>query len=120
MKADDLKKIGLAVREIADALEIIFANVRTIADVFVEVTEAKKAPKELPQKEEPVDVEASVEEAPALTLEEVRGRLADLSRAGHTEQVKALITKYGADRLSAVDPSNYAALLADAEEIANA
>ena len=46
--------------------------------------------------------------------------LAEKSRAGYTADVKALIAKYGADKLSDVDPANYAALLKDAEVIGNA
>ena len=52
---------------------------------------------------------------PELKLEDVRAVLADISRAGHTAEVGALIEKYGADRLSKVDPKNYEALLRDAE-----
>ena len=39
------------------------------------------------------------EEESVISLEKVRGVLADKSRAGHTAQVKAIIQKYGADRL---------------------
>lgn len=45
--------------------------------------------------------------------------LADKSRAGHTEEVRALISKYGADRLSDIKPADFAALMADAEVIGN-
>ena len=41
--------------------------------------------------------------------------LADKSRAGYTEQVRELLHKYGASKLSAVDPNDYEALLYDAE-----
>ena len=54
-------------------------------------------------------------EEKALTLEEVRAVLAEKSRAGHTAEVKALLTKHGADKLSDIDPAQYPALLADAE-----
>ena len=54
------------------------------------------------------------EEKP-LTLEEVRAVLAEKSRAGHTAEVKELLNKHGADKLSEIDPSEYPALLADAE-----
>jgi len=57
---------------------------------------------------------------PTLTLEEVRGILANKSRAGFTSQIRALLQKYGSDRLSGVDPANYKALLADAEELTHA
>lgn len=63
---------------------------------------------------------AKQEPAPEITLEEVRGVLADISRAGFTADVKNLIIKYGAERLSDVEPNNYSALLNDAKELMNA
>ncbi len=59
-------------------------------------------------------VTAKQEEKP-LTLEEVRAVLAEKSRSGHTEEVRGLLAKHGADKLSDIDPAEYAALLADAE-----
>ncbi len=41
--------------------------------------------------------------------------LADKSRQGHTAEVKELLAKYGADKLSEVDASKYAELKAEAE-----
>ena len=58
--------------------------------------------------------------APKLSLEDVRGALSDIARGGNREGVKALLEKYGASKLSAIDPSCYAALLKDAEELKNA
>ena len=55
-----------------------------------------------------------------LTLEEVRAVCAEKSRAGFTAEVKAIITKHGADKLSAVKPENYAAVLAEVEVLGNA
>ena len=43
--------------------------------------------------------------------------MAQLSRDGKTAQVKALIQKYGANKLSEVNPDDYEALLLDAEVI---
>jgi hypothetical protein len=57
---------------------------------------------------------------PAVTLEEVRSVLADKSRAGFTAQIRSLLQKYGADKLSGVDPANYKALLADVEGLTDA
>ena len=59
------------------------------------------------------------EPKPELKLENVRTVLAEKSRAGHTAEVRALLKKYGAAKLSAVDPANYEALLKDAEVIGN-
>ena len=60
------------------------------------------------------------EPKPALTLEQVRAVLADKSRAGHTAAVRELLQKYGAAKLSQVDPKNYEALLRDAEVLDHA
>lgn len=58
-----------------------------------------------------------VKEEPKISLEDVRAKLATLSRDGKTAQVKALIQKYGANKLSEVNPDDYEALLIDAEVI---
>ena len=72
------------------------------------------------------DDEAQATEAPTknepkheLKLEDVRAVLAEKSRAGHTTEVRSLLQKYGAEKLSAVDPANYEALMKDAEVIGN-
>lgn len=54
-------------------------------------------------------------EAKPLTLEEVRAVLAEKSRAGHTAEVRKLLEKHGASKLSEIDSAKYPALLADAE-----
>ena len=64
---------------------------------------------------EPVAEAVPAEPEVTVTLEEVRAVLAEKSRDGRREEVKALLQKYGAEKLSAVDPSNYAALKAEAE-----
>lgn len=56
-------------------------------------------------------------EEKSLTLEEVRMVLAEKSRAGHTAEVRALLVKHGADKLSDIDPTRYPVLLADAEAL---
>ena len=58
-------------------------------------------------------------EAPKVSLEQIRGVLADKSRAGHTTEIKEIIRKYGADKLSAVDPVHYPAILKEAEGLSD-
>lgn len=57
---------------------------------------------------------------PKLTLEQVRATLAEKSRAGHAAEIRALLQRYGAAKLSQIDPANYEALLRDAEVLDNA
>ena len=57
---------------------------------------------------------------PNFSFEDVRGILADIARAGNREGVKSLLEKYGASKLSALDPKCYADILKDAEVLRNA
>lgn len=52
---------------------------------------------------------------PVVSLEEVRGVLAELSSSGKTAQVRQLILDAGAERLSDVDPAKYVWLLDQAK-----
>ena len=54
-----------------------------------------------------------------IKMEDVRAVLADKSREGHTAAVRALLQKFGADKLSEIDPAKYEDLLKAAEEIGN-
>lgn len=95
-----------------------------LADAIVELGHALRdleitAP-EAPQPEPDNVAEEPAEEpepAPVIALETVRAKLADLSRHGHTEAVRGLITGLGVSKLSEVDPADYAKLLASAEEL---
>ena len=64
---------------------------------------------------EPEETEPAPVKEPELKLEDVRAVLADMSRKGHTAEIRALLQKYGAAKLSGVDPANYSALLKDVE-----
>lgn len=61
-----------------------------------------------PREEEPVKT---------YTIEEVRKILADKSRAGFREDVKALLEKYGSKKLSEIQEKDYQALVEDAEKL---
>lgn len=54
------------------------------------------------------------------TLEEVRTVLAEISRSGRTAEMKALLSKFGASKLSDVKPEQYASLLQKAREVTDA
>ena len=54
-----------------------------------------------------------------LSLTEVRVVLAEKSRAGFTKEVKELLIRHGADKLSEINPAEYEALLAEVEVLGN-
>lgn len=109
MLIDELKKCGEALIGISEGLADMFSGAEE------EKAPAKKAVPKKKAAEEP-----KPEEEKPLTLEDVRAVCADKSRKGFTAEVKAVLTKHGADKLSEVDPAEYKALLAEVEVLGNA
>ena len=93
-------------REENEAIAELIGVLHRLVDVLEELVQSSEG-------EEPLPEETT--EAP--TLEEVRAVLAKLSVAGHSAAVKALIAKFGAEKLSDIVPEQYAALLKEAERI---
>lgn len=89
---------------LADGFEKLAAGYRTLATQEVGVS---------PKYE--VSAAPPVKESKAVGIEAVRTVLAEKSRNGKTREVKALLMKYDAGKLSGVKPEDYAALLAEAE-----
>lgn len=50
-----------------------------------------------------------------LSYTDVRKILAEKSRAGHTAKIKELLIAHGAEKLSGIDPKEYAAIVKEAE-----
>lgn len=106
-------------RSLADSLQAV-ADAVAETDASAEMTATKEAeekgrPKAAAKKNTAKKTVKSEPEEKPLTLEEVRAVLAEKSRAGHTAEVKELLNKHGADKLSEIDPAEYPALLAEAE-----
>ena len=111
----DLRSLADSLQAVADAVAdsgAAEAEMTTTKEPEKAGKTGKSAAKNTAKKD--AKVMAKQEEKP-LTLEEVRAVLAEKSRSGHTEEVRALLNKHGADKLSEIDPAEYAALLAEAE-----
>lgn len=102
-------------RSLADSLQAVAdAMMQSQPEAEVPAAGTEKKPKKADTKKaEPAP--SPVPEEKQLTLEEVRAVLAEKSRAGHTAEVRALLIKHGADKLSDIDPAEYPVLLTDAE-----
>lgn len=72
---------------------------------------ALESDEELPKEEKAKQEEKTYE------IEDVRKILADKSRLGHTAKIRELLEKYGAKKLSEIEPSNYKDLIADVEKL---
>ena len=95
-------------RSLADSIQAV---VTAIADDSTEATAAESAAS---------SPSANVGGEKPIPLEQVRAYLGQKSREGYTAEVRELLRKYGADKLSAIDPKDYAALMHDAEVLGDA
>lgn len=102
-----MSKIKLLL-EVVNDLRSLADSIQAVADTMTQnETVADPSPTEQPQDPAPKEQ--------LITLEQVRSVLAEKSHDGKTDAVRELLQKYGAAKLSAVDPKHYKALLADAE-----
>jgi len=106
----DLKSLAESIETLVRAME---AN--EVAPTNEEPTKKKSKAKAKVEEAKPEVEEAPEEKQPI--LEEVRAAMADKSRDGHREAVKAIITKYGANNLSSLDPKHYATALKEVGEL---
>lgn len=97
---DELRKAGKSIVEIATNLMEAGQAVLNIADLLNTLFGKKE---ETPTEEKVIE------------FTDVRAKLAEKSREGHTDEIKALLKKYGADRLSDIKPDDYAALMSEVE-----
>lgn len=106
-----MSELSLAVTELKRCGEALISISESLADLFSSDGDAQTANQ--PKAEVPAPDEKPI------TLEVVRAVLAEKSRSGHTAEVRALLEKHGAAKLSEIDPVEYPALLAEAEVLGN-
>ena len=97
-----ISQLDLAIKDLRSAA----ATINEVADTLAEMFSSTPADETR---------EAATPAEPVLSLEQVRAVLADKSRMGFTAEIRTLLQKYGAPKLSGIDPGCYKALLADAE-----
>lgn len=129
--ADVVSAIKAAVDIISDASQKTLEIISTVsafygipdepADAIDEKPEKAGTPKKNEEPAEKAEPESG-QEIPAektYTKADVRKFLAGVA-GRHRREVKELLRKYGADTLTQLDEKHYAAIMADAEELADA
>ena len=86
--------------QLAEGFELLAAGYRSLAEQGAEATP-----------------EAAPEPTKKITIEQVRAVMSAKSDEGKTAQVKALLMKYDAGKLSGVKPEDYADLLQQVEPL---
>ena len=106
---------GKSLVEAAGSMRSFIETLKRCGDSLIEAeselegyfgTPVEEAPVPVPQVEEPVQ---------KVTIEEVRALLLEKRRAGFKDEIKALLAKHNASKLTEVNPDDYADLLAEAE-----
>lgn len=102
-----MSKIKLLLNLITD-VRAVADDLQAIADSMAnnESPEVNEAAAHAPKADKP---------KPSIKLEDLRALLASKSQAGLGNEVRELIKKYDATKLSDVEPDQYAAIFAEAE-----
>ena len=109
---DEMITAGQKMIEAANELKAMFSETSE--------PEPKKATKKKETTDAPATAPAETETPKTYTFTEVRGIMAALSGQGKKAEAKALLQKFGANRLSDLDEKNYSALVEEAQVIADA
>ena len=108
-----MSNLDLVLDEMITAGQKMIEAATALREMFSETAVSEK------EAEVPVKEVAPKPEVKKYTFQEVRGVMASLSGKGKNAEAKALLTKYGASRLSEVKDAHYAALVAEAKVILN-
>ena len=108
----DIRSLGDSLQTYAEAL---MASDKLDINDYEEIytpPELEEKSAEQPEKEQPAEPQKT-----EVTLDDVRKMLAEKSRMGYKAEVKALVKKHGADKVSELPEGTYAGVLKEAEQI---
>lgn len=121
MSLDELTACGESLAAVGERLIKAASNLR---DIFTDTAartdapESKDVVKIRSEKQPGQKTEAAkTEPVKTYTFADVRKAFSAKSHAGYTGQVKALIGKYGAEKLSSIKEEDYPAIMADLEAL---
>ena len=97
--------------DVVDDIRRLADSLQTVADSIAGNTDADDQPDQQPAPQ------PEKSKAPVITIDQVRAVLAEKSGQGKTKEVKALLYKYDAGKLSGVKPEDYPALMEEAQKL---
>ena len=117
----ELRTAAQSLAAVADSLTVLFGGSAVPAGMLAqggEGNDQKANGESVNIADGKVKTTQSAEPKPKpVTLAQVRAVLAEKSRCGHTAQVRELLQKHGAAKLSAIDPTEFETLLSEAVDI---
>ena len=113
--------MGSELLKLAEGFSMVAESLRSLAGQTEMVNPCTDRAEDTMQKKQADTAKADTAKANTqekkVTVEQIRAILAEKSQDGKTAQIKELLKKYGAVKLSAVEEKNYSALFADAEKL---
>ncbi|QRN84857.1 hypothetical protein JR334_07695 [Clostridia bacterium] len=106
---ENMKALATSIAYLVQAIEAQESAPEDIPEITEKAVPKTKNVKKRKVEEQPEDA--------APTLEEVRALMAEKNRDGHREAVKAIINKYGAEKLTSLDTSYYEQVLEEVGEL---
>ena len=116
--------MGSELLRIAEGFSIVAEGLRGLAKAEGGSKTAERTQKAQPsatekaQKQDAAQAQpekAEVQQEPPATLEGIRALMAQKTQEGKSKEIKGLLQKYGAAKLSAVKPEDYPALMQEAQ-----
>ena len=111
--------MGSELLKIAEGFSIVAEGLRGLAKAEGgtkdKTVKAQPSATEKAQKQAQQESVAEVQQESPATLEGIRALMAQKTQEGKSKEIKELLQKYGAVKLSAVKPEDYPALLQEAQ-----
>lgn len=102
--------MGSELLRIAEGFSIVAEGLRGLAKADGGSKTAEKA-----QKQDAAKAQTEEKQENPATLEGIRALMAQKTQEGKSKEIKELLQKYGAAKLSAVKPEDYPALMQEAQ-----
>jgi len=109
---EKLMNLAALLSELAEGIKAICEDEKAELE-----QETKEEPKQETKEEAKQETKEAKQESGKYTLEDVRKKLAEKSSAGFTAEVRELLNRHGAAKLSLIKESEYAAIMKEAEGI---
>ena len=111
--------MGSELMRIAEGFSIVAEGLRGLAKAEggtkEKAVKAQPSATEKAQKQAQQESVAEVQQESPATLEGIRALMAQKTQEGKSKEIKELLQKYGAAKLSAVKPEDYPALMQEAQ-----
>ena len=111
--------MGSELLKIAEGFSIVAEGLRGLAKAEGgtkdKTVKAQPSATEKAQKQAQQESVAEVQQESPATLEGIRALMAQKTQEGKSKEIKELLQKYGAAKLSAVKPEDYPALMQEAQ-----